>query len=520
MENKITFELNEPFELDYVKQLTSKSPNSNILIEIQNTRGITSNQIKQLDPNVKIRIAGGYDKDRVERNKDVVFQSGATGQYYVDAVTYTRNETIKILEAIEKIEKRIHSNWSDFQKLIYVHDTLIKNIMYDPNYEKKSSNETRSLRCLISKQTVCAGYSLVFKEIMDRNDIECEYVEGKGANTAHAWNIITINDRKYGIDLTWNNARFRSGEFNYHELLGQDIKQFIKNHTPYEEEKTQNYKENLSQMPSGLIQKISNQLERVQTSYDIATYCGIREDGSRYVLYQIGHNNIYNQDYYRYYYADLLNDGSTSSPLILYSELNVLEHIKQLHYEFKNDKQTRDILKNLFDNIVFSKENIKDTINKETCYIGNHIKYTRDNNLEFVNHPSEIKKSREQIKLFSYPTKQFKRSDGTLFVAQKMPKKVKLNGINLNQYDIFEIITENGKKALKKDVVFTEKDFFQDERQITIDKYLSRARIDRKNKETGGYIGYFDEHGIIKYYPSLIPYFETTKKIDSYNKGR
>lgn len=35
--------------------------------------------------------------------------------------------------------------------------------MYDPKHEQKLSSETRSLRGLITKNTVCAGYAMILK---------------------------------------------------------------------------------------------------------------------------------------------------------------------------------------------------------------------------------------------------------------------------------------------------------------------------------------------------------------------
>ena len=129
---KITFGLNEPFDINYVKGMCKKYKDAKILIEVQNTKGITSSMIKQLNPNVAIRIAGGYDKDRIARyGKDLNWSSN----YYYEAVIYSRNETIQILEAMERIEAGINENWSDIQKLIYIYDRLKREIMYDPKFE-------------------------------------------------------------------------------------------------------------------------------------------------------------------------------------------------------------------------------------------------------------------------------------------------------------------------------------------------------------------------------------------------
>ena len=108
---KITFKLNEPFDINYIKNVCNQYPNFKILVEVQNTKGITSSIIRQLGSNVAIRIAGGFDEARCKNGH-------FTGNEYTESVIYTRNETIKILEEIERIESALNKNWSDIQKLL------------------------------------------------------------------------------------------------------------------------------------------------------------------------------------------------------------------------------------------------------------------------------------------------------------------------------------------------------------------------------------------------------------------
>lgn len=512
---KIIFGLNEPFDINYVENVCNKYPNAKILVEVQNTRGISSSMIKQLNPNVAIRIAGGYDEERIKRNKNKNFGNGETGQYYIDAVIYTRNEIIKILEEIEKIESGISKKWSDFQKFLYVYDRLKRGIMYDPKYEQKSSDEVRSLRNLITKKTVCAGYAMTFKELMDRNNIYCEYVEGgtkSSLDVNHAWNIVGIDGKKYAIDLTWDNAKFRSGKFNDFDYIGQDIVTFSQSHYPAKGEKTQDYKHTLSQIDSKLIKNMHSQM-RISKSrdYSSTTYYGTRKDGSEYIVVQLADAIINNTQYYRYYYVDISNDGKKQLPLILYSETNVTHLI-----DCKNFKRPiPPHYEAAIDNILFSRENIDDSLLKKTYYIGKVRKSNIGNKLELVSSYKEISKPDEKNNLFTYPTKRFGRSDGTVFIAQQMTKTPKLlNGVYILAYDIFEMINDNGKEVLKRNTVYTERNFFLDNRQSMIDDYLSRERLDRKVYEAGGYIGYYDENGISTYNPNLVKLFETSKRID------
>ena len=505
---KITFKLNEPFNINYIKKVCNQYPNSKILVEVQNTKGITSSMIRQLDSNIAIRIAGGFDDDRC---KNGYF----TGNEYTESVIYTRNETIKILEEIEKIESGLNKNWSDIQKLLYIYDRLKTGIMYDPKFEHKLSSEIRSLRGLITKQTVCSGYALILKEFMDRNNISCEYVEGytkANGTDGHSWNIVNINGKKYPIDLTWDNTTFRAGKSNSFEWLGKDISKFSRSHYPMPSEKTQDYEHTLSQIDPQLVKQIYSQMGIGRArDYYTTTYYGTRKDGSQFIVAQIGDNIINNITYYRYYYVDISKDGKKQLPLILYSNTNVTHLIDCKNF----GKPIPPNYEEAVENILFSRENIADSIAKKTYYIGKVRKSEVGNKLELVSSYQEIPKPEEKRKLFVYPTRRFTRNDGSVFIAQQMLKTpYNVNGIDVMRYDIFELTNENGKEVLKRNTVFTEKNFFKDTRQSMVDDYLNRERLDRKVREAGGYIGYYDANGIRTYNPDLVKFFETSKKID------
>ena len=513
---KITFNLDEPFDIDYIQKVCNQSPNSKILVEVQNTKGISSSMIRQLSPNIAIRVAGGYDAERISRyGKDLHWDSN----YYNEAVIYTKNETVKILEAIEEIESGLNRNWSDIQKLLYVYDRLKRDIMYDPKFEHKLSSEIRSLRGLITKQTVCAGYAMILKEFMDRNGINCEYVEGhtkiddNGKRTGgHAWNIINIDGKKYPIDLTWDNTMFRSGKLKSLDWLGKDISTFSRSHHPAPGEKTQDYQHTLSQIDPQIVKRIYSQIGIGRArDFHSTTYYGMRKDGSRFIVAQIGDNTINNTKYYRYYYVGISDDGKKELPLILYSDTNVAHLVDCKNFGRPIPPNYEETV----DNILFSKENISDSIAKGTYYIGRVRKNEDGNKLALVTSYHEISKPEEKRNLFVFPTKRFTRSDGSVFIAQQMFKTPhKVNGIDVMRYDILEMVNENGKEVLKGNAVFTERNFFKDTRQSMVDDYLSRERLDRKVSEAGGYIGYYDANGIRTYNPNLVKFYETSKKVD------
>ena len=100
---------------------------------------------------------------------------------------------------------------TNYEKEKYVHDKIIELADYD---EKSSINQT-SYSALVTKRTVCAGYSRAFQYIMIKLGIPTYYVVGY-ANEDHAWNIVKLDDGYYNVDLTWDDQT--STIYNYFNI--------------------------------------------------------------------------------------------------------------------------------------------------------------------------------------------------------------------------------------------------------------------------------------------------------------
>lgn len=183
-----------------------------------------------------------YEKYRkwhvnMEPNQQVRIQGGLAGkvkyqeQRYQDRTTYTVAELDSIVEQMKTIGKSIDPKWSDLQKSRYVYDLIAQNISYDHNYATRADQASVSnLKGLLTGQSICAGYSLIYKELMDRQKIGCSYIRGiacdkNGASSYHAWNVLHIDGKNVPIDITWdsvghgnvkhfgNNCEFQNNHF-------------------------------------------------------------------------------------------------------------------------------------------------------------------------------------------------------------------------------------------------------------------------------------------------------------------
>lgn len=109
---------------------------------------------------------------------------------------------------------------SDFERIKFVHDYLIKNAIYDYDdlAEAKKTIHDASAEyiyspygCLVNGRTVCSGYAKAFQLIMQKLGYNCMYVVGD-AGGPHAWNCIFIEDEGYYLDITWDDPDHKYDE--------------------------------------------------------------------------------------------------------------------------------------------------------------------------------------------------------------------------------------------------------------------------------------------------------------------
>ena len=104
---------------------------------------------------------------------------------------------------------------------MFLYNALVVDMEYAENYEEIQSSGTteRSLNGILYGKLVCAGFAQVYKEMLDRIGINNYYQNQKDA---HDFNIIEIDGKKYGVDVTWdnndkknNNGRCGFGRFGH-----------------------------------------------------------------------------------------------------------------------------------------------------------------------------------------------------------------------------------------------------------------------------------------------------------------
>lgn len=133
-------------------------------------------------------------------------------EYSTLNLSYTINSTDEIdiknkeLEiAIDTIlQANITEDMTDFEKEVAIHDALVEHVSY---YEYEDINKIPSIKhtaygALVQKEAVCDGYSKAFKMLLEEAGIESIIVSGSTEEVAHAWNIVTLEDEHYHVDVT------------------------------------------------------------------------------------------------------------------------------------------------------------------------------------------------------------------------------------------------------------------------------------------------------------------------------
>lgn len=479
-------------EVEYLNKLY---PNQEIIIELKNTKGTISNMVNLLPNNTKIRVASGYDEKKVTYNGGNNFGSN----YRYNSVIYTKQELSQIISKMTEIEEKIKPGWSDIQKAVYIYDTLKDRMIYTLGEEYTDDND-RTLRGLISGQNVCAGYAMIYKEMMDRQDIPCEYVEGDALNYntgeplgGHAWNILKLNGHNIPVDLTWDSSRYHIAD--YKKNYFGDVDTFIKTHSPWSCEPIQNYSETLEGLDETFLKRVRISTERnkqIQRRLGV----GNRKDGSQFLIALLRRNNNKNNPLFQYIYADLDEIGQAINPTLLYSHNNIMKNIDSVKRDDKKDiSKSKNIrgLSHAIVNQLLSKENIKKA-QANHGYLGGLVQ-NKNGNFEIRRVDNEL------VKNLPAEIATVKNNDGTqmLFVEGIYNYTVKNTKQKVNEYEVFTIDSHIHMSKTEKDYYHINKHTIYSEMDCDEMKKVpyvpSLKSIKEKEEICNGYIGKYNGKG-------------------------
>ena len=134
--------------------------------------------------------------------------------YFSGIYNVTKEEAQKRAGEIEiaarQILESVPENSSDYEKIKYIYDTVIRNTDYDLD----APDNQNIYSVLVGRSSVCQGYSETMQYLLLKEGIECGLVQGEvNDGEPHAWNFVKADGEYYYVDATW-------GDISYQNMAG------------------------------------------------------------------------------------------------------------------------------------------------------------------------------------------------------------------------------------------------------------------------------------------------------------
>lgn len=105
-------------------------------------------------------------------------------------------------ETADSVLSTIDPDWSDLEKVLYVHDYLASQYEYDTRSPGSETDPCHydAYSLIVEGRAVCEGYSLAYLYFMKRLGISCSTVPSD--EMCHMWNQVQIDGEWYHVDVT------------------------------------------------------------------------------------------------------------------------------------------------------------------------------------------------------------------------------------------------------------------------------------------------------------------------------
>lgn len=150
---------------------------------------------------------------------DSSYRYGYTADNRVTDVTITFNSLAGNIEetkarldaAAAELLSQAEGLATDVEKEKLIHDAIVSEV----DYQLSAPQNQSAYSALVTKRSVCAGYSRAFQYLMMKLGIPCAYCVGF-AGEDHAWNLVQLDGQWYNVDLSWDDPIGSApGEIHY-----------------------------------------------------------------------------------------------------------------------------------------------------------------------------------------------------------------------------------------------------------------------------------------------------------------
>lgn len=119
--------------------------------------------------------------------------------------------------AVDIVKRLNIASKSDMKKAVAIYDFLSETVTYE-----ETENAHDAWGALIDKKAVCEGVSYAFCLLAKKCGLESVVVDGLLNGQSHAWNIVSIDNKPYHLDVTSNLDSKENGINNYDYIFLQD----------------------------------------------------------------------------------------------------------------------------------------------------------------------------------------------------------------------------------------------------------------------------------------------------------
>ena len=110
----------------------------------------------------------------------------------------------EIKTVTDKILASVPDDNSDYEKVKYIYEWIIDNTEYDEN----AADSQNIISVFLNNKSICQGYTMSFKYLLDRMGIFCTVVYGQAANENHAWNLVRMDGTYCYVDTTFGDSSY------------------------------------------------------------------------------------------------------------------------------------------------------------------------------------------------------------------------------------------------------------------------------------------------------------------------
>lgn len=174
----------------------------------------------------RVEYSGDIDPDTARKIFLAVYNQEPQ-LFWFDSIFYPPRESSQLLkyrfdreeasvkqQELERVTENILADTeglSDYEKLLYFHDYLVRSCVFSADTENLTV-----YGALCGGYAQCEGYAFTFKYLCDRAGINCITVTGTNAGgDTHAWNIAALNGIWYNIDCTWDDPILENGSADF-----------------------------------------------------------------------------------------------------------------------------------------------------------------------------------------------------------------------------------------------------------------------------------------------------------------